>query len=114
MTEVPRAFETDATILVRWLRRDQGGRSKPPQTGAGDPFVYGATAIFLSNDHVISDERLSVAIRFSGAPMTSGIDYVAEASFMRPDLAAPHLRTDAMLAICEGPRRVATARVIAI
>lgn len=95
-----------ATVKVRWLASDQGGRSSPPSGP-----VYAATGRFAER----GDELFSVVLRFptridslSGAQQSLG---EAELGFLAPKLIEKKLFPGRKLLLTEGPRIVAQCEI---
>jgi hypothetical protein len=101
-----------ATVSIRWVAADQGGRSSGPPTAP----VYAATAVFvLGGDASVrpgwpaSADQISILVQRIGK-LPDGSD-AANIDFLVPELAQPFMHDGAQLVIMEGPKIVAQATI---
>ncbi|SDM67647.1 hypothetical protein SAMN04489726_2854 [Allokutzneria albata] len=93
-----------ARALVRWKSAEEGGRVSGPPTAP----VYAATAVFVEGGQRTAD-HLSILLQDLGGLEDGRLCAV---DFLVRELAAPHLVVGGELLVMEGPKVVATARVI--
>jgi hypothetical protein len=101
-----------ASVSIRWVSADQGGRRSGPPTAP----VYAATAVFALGDDAsvrpgwpATADQISILVQRQGE-LSDGSDG-AVIDFLAPELAQPFMHRGAGLVIMEGPKVVAHATV---
>ena len=104
-----------AIVEISWLSAEEGGRCNgPPQVSGGPDYgVYiPACRLPFEEDEAALDagegDYVSILLqKVSG----EGLSWVAKADFLEPDRVRPHLRIGRFMAVVEGARLVARARI---
>ena len=107
-----------AIVEISWLSAEEGGRCNgPPQVSGGpDCGVYiPARRLPFEEDEAAVDagegDYVSILLqKVSG----ESLSWVAKADFLEPDRVRPHLRIGRFMAVVEGTRLVARARILEV